>query len=300
MISLRSSPFAGAFQQFVDSLRTKCLICSPYISAGPIDRMLASIEKRDLQNSLRVKVLTDVSLGNLVQSSTDVSALIQLMERVQHVSVRYLPRIHAKVYVSGDEFALVTSANFTDGGAFTNFEYGVALEDQAYIKTIAADIERYAALGGTLSLRRLKELDTRVTELRAAIREEQRSIKMKLRTTEILKRETEDQLLRSRVEGRSIYSVFRDTILYLLASGPMATVELHKRIQGIHPDLCDDSLDRVIDGEHFGKLWKHQVRTAQQDLKKVNLIAYDAARHLWACSSPAQGNTRSDKAVSPT
>lgn len=286
MISLRSSPFAGAFQQFVDSLHTSCLICSPYISAGPVDRMLASIEKRGLQDSLHINVVTDVSLGNLVQNSTDVSALIRLMGHVQHVSVSYLPRIHAKVYVSGDEFALITSANFTDGGSFTNFEYGVAIEDSAYVKTISADIKRYAYLGGTLSLQRLKDLDNRVTELKAAIREEQRSISTKLRTAAILEREAEEQLLRSRVEGRSIYTVFGDTILYLLASGPMTTSALHVGIQSVHPDLCDDSLDRVIDGQHFGKLWKHQVRTAQQHLKSADLISYDSARHLRALSSP--------------
>lgn len=285
MISLWSSPFAGAFQQFVDSLHTSCLICSPYISARPVDRMLASIEKRGLQDSLRVNVVTDVSLGNLVQNSTDVSALIQLMERVQHVSVSYLPRIHAKVYVSGDEFALITSANFTDGGSFTNFEYGVAIEDPTYVKTISADIKRYAYLGGTLSLQRLKDLYIRVAELKAAIREEQRSISTKLRTAATLEREAEEQLLRSRVEGRSIHAVFSDTILYLLASGPMTTSALHVGIQSIHPDLCDDSLDRVIDGQHFGKLWKHHVRIAQQDLKRADMISYDPARHLWALSS---------------
>jgi hypothetical protein len=246
--------------------------------------MLASIEKRGLHGSLRIRVVTDLSLGNLIQSSTDVTALIHLMERVQHVSVSYLPRVHAKVYVSGDEFALITSANFTDGGAFTNFEYSVAVDDPAYMKAITTDIERYADLGGTLSLLRLKELDRRVTELKAAIQEEQRSINAKLRTSAILEREAEDQLLRSRVEGRSIYTVFADTILYLLASGPMTTAELHDRIRRIHPDVCDDSLDRVIDGQHFGKLWKHQVRTAQQHLKKANLVSYDPARQLWARS----------------
>lgn len=284
MISLRSSPFAGTFQQFVDSLQSTCLICSPYISAGPIDRMLASVERRGLQDTLHIKVLTDVSLGNLVQSSTDVAALIQLVERVRHASVRYLPRIHAKVYVSGDEFALVTSANFTDGGSFTNFEYGVAVEDPAHVKAISTDIERYAHLGGMLSLQRLKELDNRVTELRTAIQEEQRSINTKLGDIEALEREAEEQLLRGRVEGRSVYTVFGDTILYLLESQPMTTTELHERIQRIHPDLCDDTLDRVIDGEHFGKLWKHQVRTAQQHLKNSGAISYDSARRLWARS----------------
>lgn len=284
MISLRSSPFAGTFQRFVDSLQNTCLICSPYISSGPVDRMLASVERRGLQDTLQVKVLTDVSLGNLVQSSTDVAALIQLMERVRYASVRYLPRIHAKVYVSGDEFALVTSANFTDGGSFTNFEYGVAVEEPEHVKAISTDIERYAHLGGMLSLQRLKELDNHVSELRTAIQQEQRSINTKLRDIEALEREAEEELLRGRVEGRSVYTVFGDTILYLLESGPMTTAELHERIRSIHPDLCDDTLDRVIDGEHFGKLWKHQVRTAQQHLKNSGTISYDTARHLWARS----------------
>lgn len=243
--------------------------------------MLASIERRGLQGSLRVKVLTDVSLGNLVQSSTDVSALIQLVARVRHASVSYLPRIHAKVYVSGNEFALVTSANFTDGGSYANFEYGIAIEDPAYIRAISTDIERYAHLGGMLSLQRLKELDSCATGLRAAIREEQSSINTKLQEIATLEREAEEHLLRSRVEGRSIYTVFSDTILYLLESGPMTTVELHDRIRSVHPDLCDDSLDRVIDGQHFGKLWKHQVRTAQQHLKKADLISYDPSRQVW-------------------
>lgn len=246
--------------------------------------MLASVERRGLQDTLHVKVLTDVSLGNLVQSSTDIAALIQLVEHIRHASVRYLPRIHAKVYVSGDEFALVTSANFTDGGSFTNFEYGVAVEDPEYVKAINYDIERYAHLGGVLSLQRLKEIDNRVSELRAAIREEQRSIKAKLRDIAALEREAEGQLLRSRVEGRSVYTVFGDTILYLLESGSMATAELHERIRSIHPDLCDDTLDRVIDGQHFGKLWKHQVRTAQQHLKNSSAISYDPVRRLWVRS----------------
>jgi hypothetical protein len=53
----------------------------------------------------------------------------------------------------------------------------------------------------------------------------------------------------------------------------MPTVQLHKLISELHPDLCDDSVDRVIEGENFGKKWKHAVRTAQQNLKKKGEIA---------------------------
>jgi len=52
----------------------------------------------------------------------------------------------------------------------------------------------------------------------------------------------------------------------------MSTEELHPLIQEAFPDLCDDDIDRIIDGRHFGKKWKHAVRTAQQHLKKKGLI----------------------------
>jgi hypothetical protein len=46
-------------------------------------------------------------------------------------------------------------------------------------------------------------------------------------------------------------------------------------VQQIHPDLCDDSIDRVIDGMNFGKKWKHHVRSAQQALKREGVVLFD-------------------------
>lgn len=54
-----------------------------------------------------------------------------------------------------------------------------------------------------------------------------------------------------------------------------ATHEIHPLVEGIHPDLCDNSVDRVINGVHFGKRWKHMVRNAQQSLKAQGLIEID-------------------------
>ena len=78
---------------------------------------------------------------------------------------------------------------------------------------------------------------------------------------------------RLRLARGPIHGVFAATILYLLAKhGPMPTTELHPRVQATHPDLCDDSVDRVINGQRFGKKWKHATRTAQQHLKKQGRI----------------------------
>ncbi|RKY39994.1 MAG: hypothetical protein DRP75_00335 [Candidatus Omnitrophota bacterium] len=68
-------------------------------------------------------------------------------------------------------------------------------------------------------------------------------------------------------------AIFSKTILDLLKErGPLSTEQIHPLIQAIHPDICDDSIDRVIDGQHFGKKWKHLVRGAQQSLKRRGLI----------------------------
>ncbi len=65
----------------------------------------------------------------------------------------------------------------------------------------------------------------------------------------------------------------------------MPTVKIHQLIQQLHPDLCDDSVDRIIDGENFGKKWKHAVRTAQQNLKKKGEVVY--ANGVWSPASTA-------------
>jgi hypothetical protein len=43
-------------------------------------------------------------------------------------------------------------------------------------------------------------------------------------------------------------------------------------VEGTHPDLCDNSIDRVINGVHFGRKWKHMLRNAQVFLRRKGLI----------------------------
>jgi hypothetical protein len=58
----------------------------------------------------------------------------------------------------------------------------------------------------------------------------------------------------------------------------MSTVEINQAIKRIHPDLCDDTVDRVIDGQHFGKKWKHGVRTAQVFLRRRGDIRRESGK----------------------
>lgn len=282
MIDLLPSPFISKFQNFMESIEEKCLICSPYITLGPVRRLVNTVEAKGVENNVSIKVITDISAGNLVQGSTDTQALIFLLQRIPNSEVIYLPRIHAKIYVSGESRAIISSANFTDGGTYTNLEYGVQITEPSLVRQVLGDAEQYAKLGASVSLKQLSELHERVNRLRSVIQEEQKSINKKLRAVSVeLQRNTEDDLIRIRVKGRTTHAIFAETILYLISNRPLTTVELNERIKEIHPDLCDDNIDRVIDGKHFGKFWKHEVRTAQKYLKRKGVVSYDADTRLW-------------------
>lgn len=282
MLDLIRSPFKLAFEEFANSITSDCLICSPYITFGPIKMLVKTIIEKKLEKDIRVDILTDISLQTLVQGATEISALLYLFENHRNVSITYLPRIHAKVYISNKSSALVTSANFTDGGETRNFEYGVKINDSTIVHDIQKDIIEYKKLGANVTATQLEEIQAQVECVKKTIRVEQKAISRKIRLeSRKQKRDVEDNLIRVRVKHKSINSIFSETILYLLSHKPMTTEELHLLIRDIHPDLCDDALDRVIDGRHFGKLWKHQARNSQVYLKRAGIIYYDRDARLW-------------------
>lgn len=190
-----------------------------------------------------------------------------------------MPSLHAKVYVADQKCAIITSGNLTQGGLKGNCEYGVFLRDVAQVTEIRSDFEGYSRLGALVSVEEAvalaKEL-TQVRELyqateRKVIREAGGVFKKKLL-------EAQESILRFRARGTSTHAILCDTIEYLLSKGPLRTIEMHPLIQQLHPDMCDDRIDRVIDGVNFGKKWKHYVRTAQQALKRAHKIEFDGQK----------------------
>src|SRR5579884_1769062 len=279
---LLSSPMADSFRHFIERLETTAVICSPYVSMGPSLQLIDVVNRKGIQASLNLCVVTDLSPATVLQGATDVNSLIALSSNISRLDLIYLPRVHAKVYISGDDLAIVGSANFTDGGLFRNLEYGVIFRDRPTVQQIDRDIKGYAVLGGKVNTAQLAILKQHVERFRDTMAAMRRSVNEGAAAAALeIQRETEDDLIRIRVNGKSAHGIFCETILYLLNHDSLTTVQLHSRIHDIHPDLCDDTMDRVIDGKHYGKLWKHQVRNAQQYLKRNGLIAYDEGRRAW-------------------
>jgi hypothetical protein len=151
---------------------------------------------------------------------------------------------------------------------------------------IAEDVDGYSALGAPITTELLESYGNAAIELRHSYSRKERAVSASVRRAfEARVRSGNELLLKARVK-EGVTRVFSRTIVYLLRKGPLRTVDLHPQIRRIHPDLCDDSVDRVIDGERFGKKWKHLVRTAQQILKREGLVEFDG--EFWRLSQAKQ------------
>ena len=286
ILELVSSPFQEAFSNFYGAATSRCFICSPFITQPPVKAFLEHARRRGVLEHLHLHVLTDISASNIIQGATDLGALTLLMEALPTVRMQYLPRLHAKAYLADSRFALIGSANFTDGGIFRNHEYGVRLHEEATIERIWADMFRYSDLGASLTLENLRSLQEQVEQVRAATLQEQSALRAQTRRvaehlqSEILSRQVENHLVELRVTGRTIHSLFCETLLYLLAQRDMTAEEMAEWVQNMHPDLCDTE-DRIIHGQSFGKKWKHHLRTARGTLQRKGLIRYRAKTAQW-------------------
>jgi hypothetical protein len=224
----------------------------------------------------RLAILTNLCVSNILRLSTDPRALRLLVQTHSQASIFHIPGLHAKTYIADETRAIVTSGNLTAGGLYRNLEYGIQITESMLIRQMRADLTAFANLGAIVPNSDVIAYSEVVDQLCEALRSWQRLARedMQAHFRDAFK-PIQDGLLRLRLAGGPIHSVFARTIEYLLrVHGPMTTINMHPMISSIHPDLCDDSVDRVIDGKRFGKKWKHAVRTAQQQLKQNGRVVY--------------------------
>jgi len=273
MFTLRASPFRCQLKKLLDAATQELFVASPYIKTREADWVCNRLAKNGHEKSIRLRLLTDVRSANVLGGSLDVAALRVLNSGMSHCQIINVPRLHAKVYVADETCAVITSANLTPSGLDTNLEYGVGTTDPEAVRNVRRDLQLYATLGNPLTSQAILELEKVSDELRTEFQAIEKSAEKKLRRkfNETL-RKADHQFLRAQVGTRSSHALFADAMLYLLSIRPMSTRELHLRLKGLLPELCDDSTELVIDGQHFGKKWKDIVRNAQVFLRRKDSI----------------------------
>jgi phosphatidylserine/phosphatidylglycerophosphate/cardiolipin synthase-like enzyme len=270
------SPWEDSFYDLLGSARRNLLLVSPFMKQAQAIKLIDRLDAAGVTPSIHVGIMTDLRPDSILAGVLDIESLLAFAKSTPNLTITYLPNLHAKVYVADDHTAVITSANFTDGGLRRNFEYGVVATDTNTVAKVLNDMRDYAALGSLVTHDSLESMASISKDLKGLRQKAERSIRREFRRAFNEKlEEARIQLLTVRAEGKTTHGIFADTILYLLARQPMRTTDMHPMIQRLHPDLCDDHEDRVIKGVHFGKKWKHYVRNAQQHLKRQGLITFD-------------------------
>lgn len=257
----------------LDRAKGSILMSSPFVTHEGVNFVSKHVSE-SIRAEGEVSLLTNLSPSNVVQGATSPEALQSLGAEVGTAKFYHLPQLHAKVYVGDTDSAIVTSGNLTAGGLHRNYEYGLCISDQPAVERVRRDIDQYAGLGASIDADQLSAYCQAAEEAQSAFQKQQRTASRSAQRhfKETLQK-ANDELIRLRLAEGPITRVFEKTVLYLLRrEGPLSTREIHPQIQQIHPDLCNDGVDRVINGERFGRKWKHSVRTAQQHLKKRGRI----------------------------
>lgn len=274
----------NTFDALITQASKSLIICSPYIGRGPCERISLNLRQRNVTN-IPVLLLTDLSRDNMLSGGTDVGAIAGLCDALPQTEIRFLPNLHAKVYVADEKCAVVTSANLTDAGLFRNREYGIYLDERDMVKQVAADITQYASLGSPIHLLQLLQFERIVGELQELKVETEKKYRANLKKEFDKKMlEVGEEVLRVRAESLSQHSAFAETILFLLKQGPKDMKSLYISVQNIHPDLCDDSVKLVIKGKVWNQeRWHHQVREAVLTLRRKGRIRQQGGKGSEYC-----------------
>ena len=272
------SPWEDAFGHFADSIRHSALIVAPFITERPLQILTSKLQNRDLPE---VVILTNLAADSLLQGSLNPKAIADFYGAFpKSTSVYHLPGLHAKAYVADEHTAIITSGNLTSSSLYQNIEYGIRINDVRVVKSIRNDFVTYKDLGAKVSAEGLLHLASLSTTLREKYSNVLGSAHANLKdelTNQLDAARTTLMELRGDHEA-STNAIFMKSLVYILRNGPMQTKDIHPIMQSIHPDLWDDEKDRVINGIHFGREWKHRVRGAQVTLRRQGIIELTEGR----------------------
>lgn len=148
--ALIPTPWERLFVKKLSDVRHSLKIACPFIKTRYARLLLASLS---VNEKLDVQILTRLKPQDILAGVHDLDALGALMTPLTglNVQMRYLNRLHAKLFVFDQREAIVTSTNLTYAGFNTNAELGVSLTDEASV--IACEDHFSALWSGAAALR---------------------------------------------------------------------------------------------------------------------------------------------------
>lgn len=137
--------------------RASIRIVCPFIKRSVASRLLKYGKPKVLQ------VITRFSLRDFAAGVSDISALRLLLEH--GAQVKGVRNLHAKLYLFGDNRAIVTSANLTEAALSTNHELGFVATDDRVIDPCRQYFENlWSRAGKRVAVTKLADWDKKIAK----------------------------------------------------------------------------------------------------------------------------------------
>lgn len=95
-------------------------LISPFVTRNIVDHLLNN-------GSANIKLITRFNLNDFRSKVSSLSALKKLVEK--GAEIKGIKNLHSKVYLFDNKSVIIGSANFTSGGFYNNYEYGIKTTD---------------------------------------------------------------------------------------------------------------------------------------------------------------------------
>jgi hypothetical protein len=104
----------------------KVYIISPFISRNIVKQLFENFKGNE------IKIITRFNLNDFYSGASCLSAIKDLVSR--KAKVKGVRNLHSKVYMFDEKCTIITSANFTSGGFFNNYEFGIKSTEKGVIE----------------------------------------------------------------------------------------------------------------------------------------------------------------------
>ena len=132
------------------------IIC-PFIKQKVVERLLKNRRPQTFQ------VITRFNLNDFSGGVSDLAALRLMLKK--GAKIRGVKNLHAKLYLFGNNRAIVTSANLTDSALLRNHEFGLIAEDSAILESCQRYFdELWKRSGSDLKIDRLAKWEKKIEE----------------------------------------------------------------------------------------------------------------------------------------
>jgi hypothetical protein len=123
-IEIITENHGSEIKNILNTLKNRVLIISPFLGMKTCEELSNIVDK----NKLVCKVITRFYREDFIQNASSLDGLLCLLE--SGAELRSLIGLHTKLYIFDDTYSIITSANYTYGGLYSNIELGIKIDNE--------------------------------------------------------------------------------------------------------------------------------------------------------------------------